>query len=249
MWGGGDSWLEQQFGGLVDLLFPPACPVCQLTFRAGSDSPLMCSVCTAAISPLPVGRCSRCALPFGATTNSTHSCHDCLLSPPLYTQVFAAGVYAGSLKHALQRFKYNGAVDLDQMLARLLQSQIPTSSHDDVILPVPLHFTRLRQRGYNQSLLLARVLAHNLQIQLECSILKRVYAARSQQGLSARERVRNLNNAFIGTRRLDGLSVLLIDDVMTTGATVAACTQALLNVGARSVNIGVVARAPRLGIG
>jgi ComF family protein len=153
------------------------------------------------------------------------------------------------LKQALQRFKYAGAVELDRPLAKLLAARIPSDSGIDLIVPVPLHPSRLRQRGYNQSLLLARVLAHNLQIPLNQTILRRVVDSHSQQGLGARQRSQNLRAAFSGTGRLDGLSILLVDDVMTTGATVSVCTRALLDIGAISVKISVIARAPRYASG
>jgi len=165
---------------------------------------------------------------------------------PEFSAVYAAGLYAGALKKALQRFKYAGAVDLDRPLARLLLAEIPSDGLLDVIVPVPLHSARLRQRGYNQSLLLAKVLAHNLQIPVDQTVLQRIVDSHSQQGLGARQRTQNLRAAFRGISRLDGRSVLLVDDVMTTGATVSACTQALFEVGVKTVNIAVIARAPRV---
>jgi len=244
---GGADWVGRQIGGLVDLLFPPACPICLRSLPVSAPESPFCALCSSAITPLPPGRCSRCALPFIATSSSSHLCADCCRKLPAFSAVYAAGLYAGALKRALQRFKYSGAVDLDRPLAKLLEIQIPPVVGNEVIVPVPLHLSRLRRRGYNQSLLLARVLAHNLRITLDHSSLRRVVDSHSQQGLDARQRARNLCNAFIGTRRLDGRSVLLVDDVMTTGATVAACTQVLYDVGVRRVNVAVIARAPRHG--
>ena len=245
MLGGGANWIGQQIGGLVDFLFPAACPICLKTFTFAAPSSSFCTLCSSTITPLPSGRCSRCALPFKATSSSSHYCADCSRRPPSFSAVFAAGLYSGPLQLALQRFKYAGAIDLDQPLAKLLYEQIPPDIEEHVIVPVPLHVSRLRQRGYNQSLLLAKVLAHNLQFSLEQAILKRTVDSHSQQGLDARQRARNLNDAFIATRRMDGCRVLLVDDVMTTGATVSACTQALIDVGVMTVNIAVIARAPR----
>lgn len=246
MWRGGAKWAGQQLAGLVDLLFPPACPVCLGPLTVASS---FCSPCTAAITPLPPGRCSRCALPFVATSSSSHHCADCCRQLPAFSAVYAAGLYAGTLQQALQRFKYAGAVDLDQPLAGLLRAQIPAESCDDLIVPVPLHRSRLRRRGYNQSLLLAKLLAFNLRIPCDPHVLQRVVDSHSQQGLGARQRALNLRDAFVGTRRLDGRRVLLVDDVMTTGATVAVCTQALRDVGAANINVAVIARAARHGRG
>ncbi|MCF6179068.1 MAG: ComF family protein [Geopsychrobacter sp.] len=229
--------------GVLDLFFPAACPLCLVPLR-GASSPF-CSACSATISPLPAGHCSCCALPFASTTGSSHLCADCLRRRPVYTTVSAAGLYGGALKIAVQRFKYAGSVDLDRPLGQLLLARLPDLSGDETIIPVPLHPARLRQRGYNQSLLLARVLAHKLRFPLEHSLLQRNIDGHSQQGLSAKARAINLASAFSAQGPLQGRSFLLIDDVMTTGATVGACTTALLKAGATAVRVAVVARAPR----
>jgi ComF family protein len=192
-----------------------------------------------------MGRCSRCALPFNSSSGSSHLCADCSRNTPVFSAVYAAGVYSGSLKIALQRFKYADAIDLDRPLAKLLQEQIQACFEIDLIVPVPLHPSRLRQRGYNQSLLLARVLAHNLQKPLKYAVLQRVIDSHSQQGLDARQRAENMSGTFIANRSLAGLHVLLVDDVMTTGATVSACSKALMDVGVLNITIGVIARATR----
>ena len=245
MWGGGITWIGHQVNGLADFLFPPACPVCHGPLVALQSNPDFCNLCSDEICFLPSGRCSCCAVPFNATSSSSHLCTDCLKQRPLFSSVFAAGVYSGSLKLALQKFKYAGAVNLDRPLAKLLLAQIPVDTRHDLIVPVPLHVARLRQRGYNQSLLLAKVLADNLHVFLGQEILQRGIDSPHQQGLNARQRAKNLQGAFFGTCRLDGRTVLLVDDVMTTGATVAACSQILKRLGANDVNVAVIARAPR----
>ncbi len=237
------SGVYRQLSALFDLFFPPACPVCLSSLSSSADP--FCSACSATIVPLPTGRCSCCALPFPNANSSRHLCVDCCRQAPSFSAVFAAGLYEGALKNALHRFKYSAIVDLDRPLAGLLQNALPPLSGNEIILPVPLHPRRLRRRSYNQSLLLARVLAHNLQIELDSSILERVVDSLSQQGLGAQQRASNLRGAFQCTRRLDGETFLLIDDVMTTGATVAVCSQALLDAGAGQVLVGAVARAPR----
>jgi ComF family protein len=233
----------EQIGGLLDLLFPPVCPLC-LTLLRGL-SPPFCGDCRADILPLPQARCSRCALPFPTQEGSCHLCGDCSRKLPLFAQVTAAGLYAGSLKTALQRFKYAGMIDLDRPLARLLLECLPPALDAEIIVPVPLHVSRLRRRGYNQSLLLAKELAHKLLLPLRPEILERIVDSHTQQGLSARQRALNLNGAFVAKRRLDGRHILLIDDVMTTGTTLTSCTQALLDAGAAQVSVAVVARAAK----
>ncbi|WP_020677288.1 ComF family protein [Geopsychrobacter electrodiphilus] len=233
----------QQISGLVDLLFPPVCPICRVLLR-GASSPF-CLSCVSNISPLPAGRCSRCALPFVSENSSAHLCAECCRKPPCFSQVSAAGLYAGSLKTALQRFKYSGAIDLDRPLVSLLLPRVSSVDRDDIIVPVPMHVSRLRQRGYNQSLLLAKMLAFKLRRPLCSQVLQRIKDNPPQQGLGARQRALNLGGAFVSPRRLDGRGILLVDDVMTTGATIRACAQALMVAGSGQVRVAVIARAPR----
>lgn len=241
----GSAWLQDQVVGLFDFFFPQVCPFCLYQPSISAKDPL-CFGCQSDITPLPQGRCSLCALPFRAQTSSTHLCEDCSRSRPPYRQAHAAGLYQGSLKKALQDFKYAARIDLDQTLARLLTANVPAAmSEVDLIVPVPLHPQRLRHRGYNQALLLARLLARNLQISLEKAMLVRKTAGQNQQGLGARQRKENLKGAFACEQKLAGKRLLLVDDVMTTGATLAACSEALLAAGALSVDALVVARAPR----
>lgn len=244
---------------LLDFFFPATCPACEKLLPVNDETPF-CPACAENLTPLPAGHCPRCALPFGATTSSVHLCADCSRRMPAYQRVFAAGLYAGSLKQAIQRFKYEGGVDLDRCLARLLIQQladVPLEG-ENLLVPVPLHPQHLRKRGYNQSLLLAKVLLPVLRVRqrqarfktagtvrLEPDLLRRVTDGHHQQGLSARQRVLNLRGAIIFTRRLQGENLILVDDVMTTGATVSACAQALLDAGAARVLVAVVARTPR----
>lgn len=240
----GMCWVGKQVSQLIDLFFPPSCLVCHASFSQTSTHSICCS-CLSQICPLSDASCSCCALPFSSSAGSSHLCADCIRQPPPYTKVYAAGLYAGTLKLALQQFKYSGVISLDRFLADLLQAQLPDLSGEEILVPVPLHPRRLRQRCYNQSLLLAKALAYYLQIPLEKTMLARTIDSHSQQGLDARQRALNLRGAFACTRKLSGETVLLIDDVMTTGATLASCSQTLLNAGARKVVVGVVARAPR----
>ncbi len=240
----GRDQVVQTLTSLVDLLFPRLCPICRTATLAASDPPC-CTTCLADLQPLPEGRCSRCALPFVAGCGSSHLCADCLRKVPPYQRVIAAGLYAGSLKQALQRFKYEGAVDLDGLLADLLVSALPPLNGEEILVPVPLHPHRLRQRTYNQTLLLARAMARNLQIPLNHAMLERTLDSPSQQGLSAAQRAGNLRGAFCCNQPLAGQTLLLVDDVMTTGATVDACSRTLLEAGAGRVDVLVVARAPR----
>jgi len=228
--------------GFLRQLLPPACPLCKSTFPAGWAEPF-CASCFAAIVPLPAAHCSCCMLPFAAADNSSHRCGRCLKSPPPFQKVFAVGCYQKTLQRAIQQFKFNRQVNLDRSLAGLLIRQLPADPSFDAIVPVPLHRRRLQQRSYNQSLLLAREIGRRLQMPVAVDLLQKSVATVAQHELSAKERERNLTRVFQTTRPLTAERILLVDDVMTTGSTVRACSQVLLAAGAVEVQVAIVARA------
>jgi len=242
----GWSWLRAEFCGLLDLLLPPACPAC------GSEvdcPPLqhLCPACLAGIHPLKSPCCPRCALPYSTEGGSDHLCENCLRTPPPYSWVAALGLYEEALRRAVHRFKYEGGVGLDRPLGDLLATVLETGRNwrPDLLVPVPLHRTRLRERTYNQSLLLARSLGSRWQLPVASRLLLRSRPTLPQQGLPAEERRRNLQGAFSLRRALQGERVLLLDDVLTTGATARECSRVLLAGGAAEVAVAVLARALR----
>jgi ComF family protein len=148
----------------------------------------------------------------------------------------------------MHRFKYRGTVQLDRPLGTLLAERIEQAENPfrpDLIVPVPLHLSRLQQRGYNQSLLLARQLGKRWQVPVAPRLLVRNRPTPPQQGLSVAIRQQNLRGAFALTTPLQKERVLLIDDVMTTGATVRECAKTLLCGGAAVVEVAVIGRALR----
>jgi ComF family protein len=150
------------------------------------------------------------------------------------------------LRAAVQRFKYEGAIVLDRPLAGLLAKVLEEDAlRPDLIIPVPLHYSRLRERTYNQALLLARVLGRRWRLPVLPRLLVRSRPTPQQQGLKAEVRRKNLKGAFALNRKLNGERVLLIDDVVTTGATVRECSRVLIEGGAGEVSVAVLARARR----
>jgi len=185
-------------------------------------------------------------LPYPADEGHDHLCQACLLEPPPFLKVETVGLYEGRLRQAVHRFKYRGEFSLDRSLGHLLASVLESSDADfrpDLLIPVPLHLNRLRERGYNQSLLLARVLGRRWRIPVCSRLLVRVLPTPPQQGLRAAERRRNIKGAFRVNASLKGEKVLLIDDVMTTGATARECSGTLLSAGAKEVCVAVIGRA------
>ena len=154
----------------------------------------------------------------------------------------------GLLREAIQRFKYEEAFYLHQPLGRLLAETVAKKlslEPADLIVPVPLHLSKLRERTYNQSLLLARTLVKTLQLPIEAQGLERTRPTLSQQGLKAEERKRNLKGAFSLNTKVKDCRILLVDDVLTTGTTARECSRILRKGGARDVQVAVLARAAK----
>jgi len=241
--------LRRELTGLFDLLLPAACPLCS-TLLGPAPHPPFCPSCLAALLPPSPPCCPRCSLPYPTEGGTDHHCEPCLRQPPPFERIHALGPYADSLREAITNFKYHGRLDLDRPFGRLLADRLRETANPaefDLILPVPLHPDRLRQRSYNQSLLLARVLSRELKIPLQSRRLRRIRPTPPQQGLNAALRQANLRQAFGLSEPLQGQHILLIDDVVTTTATARECSRVLLDGGAAAITLAVLARAGRHG--
>lgn len=193
-----------------------------------------------------------CGIPFGTAPDIDHRCSRCLAVPPSFGRARACALYHAAdssthpLKSVLQRYKYTPDVSLALPLGQMLAARCPLPMGDyTVIVPVPLHLTRLRWRGFNQSHFLARALAQLTGVRLDPFSLERVRPTRPQVELHEAERRRNVRQAFRVTRpqRVHGQRVLLVDDVYTTGATVDECSRELMRAGAAGVDVLTLARA------
>ena len=230
------SWLSY--------LLPPACPLCGGPFSKLSAEPF-CPRCMANITLLPQAQCSCCALPFVCSSSlSPHLCGRCIQNRPAYAVTYAAALYRGELRSAISRFKFQQYPNLDRPLAGLLLKCLPVQLDVDLLVPVPLHPARLRERTYNQALLLARELGRGRCLPTAHDALRKCRSTTPQQSLTAAQRRANLRGAFVLNREVTGRKILLVDDVMTTGVTVDLCSQVLLSGGAARVDVAVVARAP-----
>jgi ComF family protein len=170
-------------------------------------------------------------------------CGACQQKPPTFDRAIAALRYDAPVDRLIVNLKYNGRLNLARALATLLADRIAPADAPDVIVPVPLHRSRLRERGYNQSQELARVLAQRLARPLAPRLATRVRATPTQTSLPLEQRARNVRNAFAVTDDIDGLRVAIVDDVMTSGHTVNALAKAMRRAGAKEVCVWVVARA------
>lgn len=228
-----------------DLLLPAACLLCARLLPAGSTATDFCPACRAGVPQPAPSCCPLCAVAHRSLVPTRHHCETCLRFPPPFARVHAAAPYGGTLQDAVQRFKYQGQLALDRPLGKLLATTLRSAAvaRPHLVVPVPLHIDRLRRRGYNQALQLARQIGHEHGIPVAADLLRRVRATEPQQGLDAAARHSNLRGAFAVVRPLHGRRILLVDDVMTTGATARECAAELRAAGAALVEVAVLGRA------
>ena len=229
----------------VDLFFPPRCLLCRKSLSAAGET-YFCSTCREEFSYISGPLCAQCGIPFVSQAGVDHLCSRCISSAPLFDQARAVGEYDGSLRTAIHRFKYDSRSLLAEPLGHLLADrgrQLLKGAPYDVVLPVPLHPHRLRQRGFNQSLVLARQVGQQWGIAVEAEGLKRIRWTDSQTMLPVKERLHNVRGAFAyNGRGVENKAVLLIDDVYTSGSTVDECARVMKRNGAKRVDVLTVAR-------
>jgi ComF family protein len=230
----------------LDVIFPPRCVGCG---RTGAH---FCAACVAALAPVRPPWCASCgrSLPFGVL------CPECRLDRLPLAAVRSAARFDGPLRRAVHRLKYRGHAPAGRALAALLvdparslglaRPALPAapalgpegrerSEGPPAVVPVPLHPARQRERGYNQAALLAQPLAAALGLPYDAHVLRRVKPTPPQVGLSRQERRRNLRHAFSAEPGIAGRTIVLVDDVVTTGSTLASAAQACLAAGAARV--------------
>jgi len=220
---------------------PGHCTLCAGTTR---DPGVLCAACANAL-PRNTPACPVCANALPPSAEDDQPCGACQQKPPAFDEARALYQYSTPVATLIQQVKYGGQLALARELGERLGELISgdTATLPDWLLPVPLHANRLRRRGYNQALELARPLSRRLGIALEPRLATRVRATAPQQELDRRERARNLRGAFAVRQDLDGRNIAIIDDVMTSGATVASLARALKRAGAKRISVWVVARA------
>ncbi len=218
---------------LSNLLFGGSCFLCR-----GAARGILCPACDADLPRLAGTLCPRCALPAPGSA----VCGRCLADAPHYDATVAALAYrfpADTLVHSL---KFRSQLALAPLLGDLLLKCIPAGERVDCLLPVPLSKERLRERGYNQAAEIARHVAKERRVRLELTIVIRERNTRAQSDLPWSDRARNVRGAFRCERSLDGAAIAVVDDVMTTGATLAELAATLKRAGAARVVNWVVAR-------
>lgn len=231
----------------LNLVFPPRCVSCEAETEAAHT---LCHPCFAQLQLIGEPHCESCGLPFEFDLGQGARCSFCLHDAPRYYQARTAMQYDAQSRRLITRLKYGDRADLVPALVQhMWRAGAALCEQSDWLIPVPLHSRRLRQRGFNQSSLLAHGLSRHARVAVMADGLLRVLNTPPQASLSRVERLQNVRRAFrVNHKRallLKRQRVLLIDDVMTTGATVDACTEALLAAGVACVNVLTVARTVR----
>jgi ComF family protein len=224
---------------LADILFPPRCSACRDMLPSADEASVsgsLCAVCEITLEPITEA-CRRCGLP----GPDADACASCEAEPPGFDSASAALLYGGAISDVLHRYKYEDHPELARPLADwIVGMKLPPA---DVVVPVPLHASRRRERTYDQALYLARRVAVARSLPCEPGLLTRLRATARQVGQHRNERLANIRGAFVASPRVAGRSVLLVDDVVTTGATASECARALKTAGAVRVHVASVARA------
>lgn len=241
-------WLRSSWRLAFDMALPPLCPSCR---EPVADHGL-CPACWAKLSPIERPFCEKLGIPFVYDPGPDVLSMQARADPPVYGRARAAFCYDEVAKNLVHVLKYGDRLDLAPIMGRwMARAGADLLVEADVIVPVPLHWRRLWARRFNQSAALAMAIADIAGLPLNHKALRRKRATRQQVGLSRQARARNMQDAFevreSDRAAIKGQRLLLVDDVLTSGATLEACTRALLRAGAKEVNVLVFARVVEAG--
>jgi ComF family protein len=229
----------------VSLLYPPVCTICGRSVRAGQ---YLCDQCEAKAVRIVAPFCQKCSEPFEGFITGAFTCANCAHRTIYFDAAVAAYRGRGIVRQIIHELKYGRQIHLRHLVARWLHASLDDERlcgrRFDVIVPVPLHPARQRERGFNQASLLAELLSARTSIPVK-PLLERTRYTTTQTALDRSERMENLHNAFRLRKNADvrGLRVLLVDDVLTTGSTLNECARVLKHAGAFSVYATTAARA------
>ena len=224
---------------LINVLYPPTCVLCG---APGADGMDLCCSCRADLPHNP-SRCRRCALPLPPSAPPGGPCGVCQRNPPAFDCCIAPFRYEGAVPHLVTGLKFHARMHYARLLGSLLTAELVDTGgrQPELIVPVPLHPTRLRERGFNQALEIARIPAHRLGLPITTGICVRRLNTAPQSGLEAKQRRRNIHGAFTVRDVPEVRHLALIDDVVTTGSTVDELAKTLKRAGVQRVDVWAVA--------
>ena len=240
---------------LLSNLFPSRCLLCQKTVISSSANENI-EICAECLSALPHNdmSCSRCAVPLVVDVERQWLCGRCIKKPPSFDYVYSPLCYEEDVIRLVHQLKFSEKIAFSRTLGEIMleywklktmkSGNVDALGKPDYLLPVPLHKSRMRQRGFNQSIELSRVIAKKLNISIECDEVSRIRSTSAQTGLNATQRRKNIKGAFKVVQKISAKRVLIIDDVMTTGSTVNELARILKKAGVEQVGVLCLARAP-----
>jgi competence protein ComFC len=241
--------LEYFFQGFVSLVYPPYCLICQKSLTNRSLNEVLCPECSSKIRLNIPPFCPKCSRHLGKDPNYAR-CNSCQIFEQQFDFAWSACLYTDPLKDLIHSYKYHQKTLLRHTFSNLITGFIHRYNFDinqfDLIVPIPLHNTRLRERGYNQSELLAKNLSKKFNISLSINNLIRTRNTQTQTKLGQKERWTNIHQAFKikNLKLFEGKNILLVDDLLTTGATASEAASALKESGANKVGVVTLAIAP-----
>ena len=233
------SLLRRSFAALSDVIMPPVCIACREPL-AGHDT--LCPSCWSGIDFIRPPLCDRLGLPMPFDAGGVMVSAAAVAYPPPYGRARAVAAYSGQMRELVHALKFNDRHDVRRLLGRwLVEAGRDLIPEAEVVVPVPLSRWRLLQRRFNQAAILAAEVARLTDLQFEPLSLRRTRATPSQVGLTRRQRQENVTGAFTVSQRdrtkIAGRNILIVDDVITTGATVGVCAEVLKRAGARNVDV------------
>ena len=228
---------------LIEFALPSLCPLCGRLIHP-SNPHVLCPSCLSGVRFIKPPLCLKCGIPFASDKEEDHLCGRCLQGMAFYGVARAVCTFSGSIRQIIHAFKYEGRTRLARTLVALMEEgPLPLNiSRYDRLIPVPLHRNRLRKRGYNQALLLARELNRRSRVPIDRTLLRRSKDSPPQIALTGSRREENVKGVFSLEGEPRGMTLLLIDDVFTTGATANECARVLMKGRARRVDILTIAR-------
>ncbi len=237
--------LRTAYGVVIDLVLPPRCPGCR-AIVAGDGR--FCLGCWQQLQFITAPHCARCGTPFAHDMGAAAECGQCLAEPPRFAAARAAMVYGGPARKMLLALKHGDRQHLARVMApHMARAAGSMLTGDALIVPVPLHWRRLWTRGFNQAALLGQALAKSSGLPIAVDALQRVKPTPASQNMGRTARAANVRGAFRVADRavIAGRRIVLVDDVMTSGATANACARLLRRAGAKQVDVLTFARAVR----